>query len=457
MADLFSPVEKIVFKTIRNHHLWNFKDPLILAVSGGRDSTALACILKNLADPVQAVLNIVYFDHASRKNSQNDRDFVAALAERLGCPFHSRRLDRLKPRGVSSEAFWRKERYRFLERMRYKLRCRWIVTGHTADDQLETVLMRIVRGTGVRGLIGIRMQSGTIFRPLLHCDRDQLTAYLQERNISFLDDPSNADMSHPRNYIRRNIVPHFKYLNPAILGAIQAMTRIISDEDDWFTEETRRLAIQSGWRGALPFTVQNDRFTKLSRAVLRRLSLYFLYSLPDTAEQRFSKDNIDDLAAFLAGRRRALDLPGRIHCRRQGPQLTIFRKPTLAVNREQAVDLPVPGDVHYRNRHIRTKIVAVPSSFPPHQECLYLNIRYKQLKIRKRKPGDRFRPMGWNQETRLKRFFIGKHVVKELRDEIPLIVDAQDNIVAIPGLGIAAAAIVHADDEKALKITWKEI
>ncbi len=209
----------------RQHALFHADTRVVAALSGGSDSVALAVILRELdaAGDVRLV-GAAHFNHQLRGDAGRDEEFSASVARSLGVPFVADRGDvraraRLERRSLEDAA--RRERYEFFERTRREFGADVIALGHTRDDQAETLLLRLVRGAGSRGLAAMYPRRGTIVRPVLDCRRLELRKYLDERNLEYVDDETNDDVAIPRNRVRAELLPLLaNRFNPAIVDVL---------------------------------------------------------------------------------------------------------------------------------------------------------------------------------------------------------------------------------------------
>jgi tRNA(Ile)-lysidine synthase len=209
---------------------------IVLAVSGGPDSSALLYGAAALAPDRGWRLTVAHLDHGLRETSAAEGAVVASTAAGLGLPAEVRRVDVAKLAASehrSLEDAGRHARYRFLEEVATGLGPEALIaTAHTADDAAETVLLRLARGSGLRGLRGIPARRGRIVRPLLHARRAILRETLDAAGIAYLTDPSNADLAHARNRVRADLLPALERLNPAAVEVLTRFGRLAADDDD---------------------------------------------------------------------------------------------------------------------------------------------------------------------------------------------------------------------------------
>lgn len=204
-------IEPIVRRALRAAPALERGDTLLVAVSGGADSVALLYALHSLAHEHGLQLHAAHLHHGLRgREADADRAHVAALCERLAVPFSTARIageTRMRARGLSGEAGLRTLRREWLARVAKRVNARAIASAHTADDQLETLLLRLARGTGLTGAAGMRAWRGRWWKPLLEATRADLEADLTQAGIAWRDDASNATRDHTRNRIRHDVVP----------------------------------------------------------------------------------------------------------------------------------------------------------------------------------------------------------------------------------------------------------
>src|SRR5437899_10718946 len=296
---------------------------LLVAVSGGPDSTALLAALAQLAPGRGLGLTAAHVDHGLRgAEGAAEADAVAALATRLGVPFVRRAVT--VPAGPDLEARARRARYQALARVAQEVGARRIVTGHTQDDQVETVLLRLVRGAGRRGLGAMRPVRGRVWRPLLAATRADVRRFLAERGLGFAVDRTNADLRHARNRVRRLLVPLLRAeFNPRLGPALAALAERLRDEDDF-------LAVAAAER-AHQLIAGDDLRTAVAReppALARRIVRSWLER---GARRGVGAVHVARVLGLAAGDKRgAIAIPGPARVVREGDVLV--RRPGRANN-----------------------------------------------------------------------------------------------------------------------------
>jgi tRNA(Ile)-lysidine synthase len=239
------------------------RSSLLVALSGGADSTALLVLLRALRDRLELRLTAAHLDHALRPESGDDALAVRALCQRLEVPLRIERrsvAELAEQTGQGLEAAGRQARYDFLERTRQAEAARWVTTGHHLGDLAEDVLLRLIRGVSWPGLGGMRaVTANHILRPLLLTNRTALVALLQRQGISWREDASNLDPAFRRNRVRHEILPRFLAENPDFHDVVRHLWRVARLDEDY-------------WKNAAPPALSDDGGDIfLPRAALRSL------------------------------------------------------------------------------------------------------------------------------------------------------------------------------------------
>jgi tRNA(Ile)-lysidine synthase len=445
-----------VHDDIRRQALITAGERVALAVSGGSDSVALLFILAELSRKARwELVGVIHVNHQIRPESDADERFVVALAKELSLPVEAMSVNvpqRVAASRRSLEVTAREARYECFERAAGRLGATTVATGHTVDDQAETVLLRLLRGTGARGLGAIRARRGMYVRPLLGCQRSELRSYLAMHGRMYCEDPSNASLSVPRNRIRHQLLPLVLSLAPGGVRAVARFATLAVDDEQLLTELAEQAsgsAVQLTGDG-----VQLDvgLLLRLPRALARRV-------IRSGIERSGGVANAFDIEAVLrfAHRKRptgGLDLH-RVTVVRTGSVLTIGHRRTVSkrggydgpeMRSEVGTLLPIPG-----RADLKETGVCVSASFlsgtdaglwshgglTDRRVALQADAVRLPLVVRHREPGDRFHPLGAPGSRRLQDVMVDRKVPRSERDKVPLVVDDSGRIVWVAGVGIA--------------------
>ena len=297
---------------------------MLCAVSGGRDSMALLCFLEKLAEEENFVLHAAHYNHLLRPTADRDEDFVRLwCADRhipLACGTGDVRAW-ARERGASLEDAARTLRYRFLEETADRLGAQRIATAHHVQDNAETVLLHLLRGSGLRGLGGIPPVRGRIVRPFLETDRRDIDAYVDRQGIPYAEDETNADTAYTRNRLRREILPLLEKASPGCTGRIAAAAGLLREEEAHLTAECEALMPPPETTEEAALSLPAALLARQDAAMARRL-------VRETARRLGGELTAQQTQAVLAlGSGGALDLPGGLQAFRRPHRLTLRRLP----------------------------------------------------------------------------------------------------------------------------------
>lgn len=443
-------------------------DCVLVAVSGGPDSVCLLNALWSLSKEFAFTLHIAHLDHMFRgRESADEALFVAGLAKKLGVPAVVEKIDVpafCRERGLSSQEGARTVRYDFLQNVAKTAGATRIATGHTADDQAETFLMRLLRGAGVSGLSAIPPVRDNIIRPLIDVTRGEVMAYIREHGLEFATDPSNAQSVYMRNRIRRDLLPLLRHFNPRVVETLSTEAELLRDENEAMEA---CLAERSG--GILrqePYGVVLERasFNALPQAFKRRLFLQAV-QIVDEDISGLTRQNgwlssvqIDEAVSFMKTARsgRVLQLPGNVRLEREYEAFIVSRETDAQVF-SRVLTLPGVTRIPELGLQAETAIAESPDedftlkNYLWQAEFDYDKI-HKPLVLRSRLSGDRFYPSGMGgRSKKLQDYFTDEKVPRRKRNMIPLLVSGEDIVWVVgfrtdarflPGAGAKRKALV---------------
>ena len=409
-------------------------DRILVAVSGGSDSTALLALFAGAAADLGIDLHVAHLDHGWRgKASARDAESVRRLALSYRLPVTVGQLDPAvwRRRPSSREARARTLRRRFLEATAAEVGAQRIALGHTLDDQAESLLLRLLRGSGRRGLAGIYpVVDGLYIRPLLGLRRADLRAWLRARRLRWREDVTNRDLSLTRNRVRRRLLPLLERdFNPRATEVLARAANLLRDEEEWLesltgeaygavaSEQPQGVALDAERLGAMP--------RALRRRVARRAVARCLGHLRGIDQRHVDRA----LALLQRGKPRSLDLPKGLRVSRDDDTLVFrVRDAERAETAEVAGMCPVPGELRFPLLRLTARLAEEGKPLPkpgPDRALLDADLVKGPLVVRPRRPGDRFHPQGAPGTRRLKSFLIDRKVPVDERGRIPLVLSGE--------------------------------
>jgi len=428
--------------TIKKYSMLNDGDSVLIGLSGGPDSVCMTIILDKLKKEFKLTLNAVYIDHGLRPGEvQKEKEFCKDLCRNFGISFFAKSIDVKKiaeDSKLNKQEAARELRYSVFEEMSMELNEAKIAVGHTADDQAETVLMRLLRGSGRKGLSGIPPVRGKIIRPLIEIEREEIEEFLSDNtlpvtrdtSLSYVVDSSNIKTDYFRNRIRKMIIPELKKNNPSLLKSISRTAEILGEEDVYLelivTKTLMRLISRKSDDAIELFLAPLERMEKpILRRVLRRA----------VAETKGIKGidfvHIEDVIKLVkhgkSGDR--IKLPGGIYVIKEYSLLMITSRVPVTISE---YELQPTGEVIIRESGvlIRAAFEGENRDFGDGRTSVLLDAGGMSfpLKIRPRIEGDFFFPLGFGKKKKLHDFFVDEKIPRDERGKIPVVLSGNDII-----------------------------
>jgi len=455
-------------------------DKIAIGVSGGSDSVALLHILREIKEEYNLCLNIVHINYMLRgEESIEDEVFVKKLALSYKLPFYLRRVILSQERGVSLQEEAREKRYQYFIEKAYQLGANKLALGHIYDDQTETILMRLISGTGPEGFKGMPVRRKLSFnleiiRPLLILKRQEVKEYLKRRQFSYRLDSSNLKTTYKRNKIRLMVLPKIREINPNFDENLRK-TAYLWQEDHKFLEELAKRHQED------LIVKESSKEVILNNEVLKKLSFCLKSRIIKRILERFIENikkikyyQVDNILRLAEGSPHAeIVLPNKVRVYRDYQYLTFTQR-----SKEEIIDYEylieeVPNKVYLDKikAKMEFKVKITPDKVIDNEVIdnigfdkkvfdknkLEINLDYDKiklpLKVRNRRRGDRFYPLGLKGSKKVKDYLIDKKVSIFKRNKIPLVVD-RGKILWIASLEISELAKIDKDTKKILQITY---
>ena len=469
--DLLGTVREVVMR----HSMFEPGQSVLAAVSGGPDSVAMLDLLVRLSTEMSLRLGVAYFDHGLRgQASSSDGRFVESLCADYRLPFHTGTADtkaHAAGRRMSLEEAGRNLRYRFLIRAAVQNGYERVAVGHHRDDNAESVLMALLRGSGPSGLSGISaVRADGVVRPLIALSRGSIMEYIRARNLAFVSDQTNFDTRLVRNRIRLELLPRLTAdYNPNIAAALARTAELLQQEERWLEEMSRKmledvLAGRADGYAALSLS----RFNRLHPAARRRVFRLALTGVRGHL-RRIGLVHVTDALEMASGASTGarLHLPGGTRIRRTDRSLEIIAPGRFGAGEDRpegaefapsySYVMAAPGvlTISETGDSVRIVPVAVEAApglkdRPPGVEYIDADRVRFPLTVRNIRPGDRFSPLGVDGTQKLKKFFCDHKIPRRRRRSCPLLISG-DRIVWVAGMRIDNAVKLTRSTRRVLK------
>ncbi len=431
-------IEK-VRRTIDHYGLLSRGDQVIAGISGGVDSMVLFHILHSLRQDFSLTLVIAHLNHGLRpEESEKEAELVRRESARYGLPFEYKTFDVKKVQrsgGLSIQEAARRVRFQFFNELLQKYGGGKIALAHHADDQVETILLRLLRGAGLTGLKGILpFREGRIIRPLLEVWKEEIETYAKENSILYLTDSSNLKLDYLRNQIRLKLIPFIeRNFQSNFRRTIFRTTNLLREENDFIEQEAEKAYRLLVHKKEKEIAFSFSSYQALHPALQWRVLQLALRDL----ENRWNRDEARGLDVNLIYKKLKeprpsllLELSRGISFEKRYDEITLKKgRPKMIPSFE--IELNVPGRTFLEeiDREIEAEVIPWDNSnrIDESQKVAFLDFERLDfpLKVRNLRPGDRFQPMGCGGTQKLKKFLIDHKVPEIDRPGIPLIISGK--------------------------------
>lgn len=463
-----------VGETVKRFGMLAPNERVVVACSGGADSTCLLHVLARGLVHLSLSLIAVYVDHGLRPGTEKERALVERHARALGAAYACVRVDvpaRVEATGESVQEAARILRYQALQRVAEERGATRIAVGHTLTDQAETVLLNLLRGAGPRGLAGIAPVMGLVVRPLLAVSRAETEAYCARHRLEYVDDPSNESDIYLRNRLRRELMPALARLNPGAERHLAQLADIMREEDALIEALVDRRAPELVTRveedGAEGVRLPGPALLEAPRGLARRL-VRRAYSMARGDERGLDFDHVERILAGAARREGTVILGrfGGVEVWNEYGELYFWPagaapRPSGPKSLEAQVKrtkLDIPGETFVAELGVTiraelTREKPDEGTVSPGEKAAYLDWSRVSppLFARPRLPGDRLQPAGRSGVKKVKDLLIDAKVPRRFREKVPVVED-REGIVWVAGCALAERVRVRAESQEFLRL-----
>ena len=447
---------------IKENSMFNKGDKVIVAVSGGPDSTCLLYILNDIKDKIGITLVGAHLNHCLREgDAEKDELYAKKTCESLNIEFYSKKVDVHRiaaQKNLSCEMAGREERYQFFRELLISLDANKVALAHNANDQAETVLMRIMRGTGIEGMVGIKPVRDKIYvRPILHLSRKEIEKYCEDNAISPRIDKSNLENIYARNKVRLELIPYMEQnFNKDIIRTLNRLSDTVKKDNDYLIDisqkEFKKHCEIEGQR-----VIINKNAFRLHEAILSRIVRSALLEVNNDL-YNFEKVHITsviELQRHETGK--SIMLPANIIVENCYGNMHIFARGKVINYNSNQYSL----NIHQKNIIHPLNVVIEMDVKSKLQNTLFKGTDYIKnfdydkilgpIILRYREDGDKFMPLGMTGNKKIKDLFIDLKIPKSKRNEIPLICFGND-ISWVVGYRVSEKFKVSKDTKNILRI-----
>jgi len=410
---------------VSQHQLFNKTDHVLLAVSGGKDSVLMAQLFK-LADFRFSIAHCNFNLRADE--AQRDEAFVKLLAEQLEVPFHVIHFDTktfAEKNGISTQMAARQLRYQWFEELRIQHNYQYVAVAHHQNDAIETVLLNLVRGTGISGMHGILPKRGYLVRPLLFLSRQQINELVDENRLAYVEDSSNNSNKYARNKLRLDVVPHLQEINPKLEETFAKNIKRFAETEALLQQvvaNTKQQIFKEN-NGIISIKIEDVLCLNPQKLLLFELLRSFL----------FTDEVVDEILASLA-KQSGTSFYSATH------RITINREQliisTLEKNEEPLYYLHGEGKLEIGYQKRINVCFSDNINFIAHKDTAYIDadLLIFPLVVRYKDDGDKFKPLGMKVFKKLSDFFIDEKVPLPQKSKVPILINGNGEIIWVAGM-----------------------
>ena len=455
--------EKVI-KTIKENNLIEKNDRIIIAFSAGPDSVFLLDCLNKIKEEFNLTICIAHINHNIRKRAEKDAEFAKNIASGMGLAFYLKNADVpafSRKNKLSIEESARILRKKLLLEIFKKTRSTKIAEGHNLDDLAETVLMRILRGTGIAGLRSIPVKNLPVIRPLLFTPKKEILEYMKKNKMKYAVDETNFKNDYTRNKIRNILIPSLeKNYNPSLKKALYRLSASSIQDDDFMEINARKVYDKYICVSENKINIKKSAFLELHPSILKRIISMSINSLTGTLSDIswIHYEKLLKLIEYTGTKKISLPLGLTAVCDQNNYMIALNIKPVKNKFKIKTRKLIINGitKIEELKCHFISKVAsAVPDDLITDKDTIFIDMKQitGPIIIRQRKDRDSFRPFGSKGSVKLKKFFINNKVSMHNKERTPILTN-NNRIVWVCGMRMDESFRVNKDTEKILFVKY---
>lgn len=462
-------IKKDFIKFILKNKLISENDKIVVGLSGGPDSICLLSLLNGIKEDFNITIVAAHINHMFRgEEAEKDEEYAKGICENNNIPFYSTKVNVSqygKERGLSSESAGREVRYKFFSEILQKNNMNKIATAHNANDQAETILMRIMRGTGLEGLCGIPVKrDNTYIRPILFMSREEVEEYCMEKDLNPRIDKTNLERIYNRNKVRLDILPYMKSnFNKDIVETINRMGSIVQDDNEFIEHESKKYYNIFCVKNKSEISIKPDAF-KLHSAIINRVIRKAVNEVSGNKYDLEYKHITDIIELQSSKTGKKIDLPNKIEACNIYKQVLIRHKEENVESKDSNNNIVfkikefLHKKVEFSDYTFNFEVIKISEKINITNNDVIKYFDYNKIVdsviIRNRKDGDKIQLLGMKGNKKLKDLFIDMKIPKQERELIPII-QFDNDISWIVGIRTSEKFKVTSKTVEVLKITAK--
>lgn len=409
---------------IREGKLFKKGDRLVIAVSGGVDSVTLLFLMIQLSNEFKLDISVAHLNHGLREESDSEEKFVKKLAAKYKLKFFSKKV-KLPQSNIEEKA--REERYAFLGEVKKETKSKYILTAHNLNDNAETVLLNLTRGSGIKGLSGMKLKENELVRPMIGFKKSEILEFAGKNKISWKEDPSNKLLGYSRNRIRAKVLPELEKINLEAVENIVRSAELLAEISYYLKKKVDDyLKVHLKDSKNEPY-FETTEFKKLNPVIQKEVLMEIIRT--KKSSKNITNTHIQDILRLISKTgTKEIHLPSGLIIRK------IYDRLMFVEERPKSLKIPSTQlKIGSKKIFSNIKVSVAPGKLgQSNQETVFIDEgRIKKILVRSRKEGDRIY-IAEDKQKKVKEIFIESKIPRNERDSYPILTNEKDEVIWLP-------------------------